>query len=95
MMREVRGSRHVHISIFFIAPIMSLWPMQHNHEEPQWHAEVSETSEASETSETSETSKASKTSDRHLHPTHHTTYREKPSSSRCTNQLAHCSTVLA
>ena len=31
--------------------------MQHNHEEAQWHAEVSEASEASETSEASGTSR--------------------------------------
>ena len=45
--------------------------MQHNHEEAQWHANVSEAPETSETSETSEapeTSEASETSDRHLHP---------------------------
>ena len=57
--------------------------MQHNHEEAQWHAEVSEasetseasdasemseTSEAFEASETSGASEASETSDRHLHP---------------------------
>ena len=37
--------------------------MQHNHEEPQWHAEVPEASEASEESEMSEASETSETSE--------------------------------